>query len=192
MKNIENTAIESIFSHDKNDVLKELLDRAIQDIEHDAETFYDAMFEFFFHVEKITCEYVAEEVLKVDPSIFRGFTYSVMEASGIQEMIDDKGHCAWFVNMKKLYDAIDKNNYISALKIYNLLEKRRDGFTIMMKDQFDHRLSQGYHSYGGNKGNKNFSGIISQLQNLAAMQELNRNLNAELSTKTIKVKKLKI
>lgn len=192
MKNIENTAIESIFSHDKKDFLKELLDRAIQDIEPDAEKFYEAMFEFSLRVEKIACEYVAEEVLKVDPSIFRGFTCNVMEVSGIQEMIDDKGYCAWFVNMKKLYDAIDKNNYISALKIYNLIEKRRNGFTIMTKDTFNHRLAMGYYSYDGNQGVDDFSGILSQLQNLAAMQELNRNLKANLSVKDIEVKKLKI
>ena len=192
MKNTENKAIESIFSHDKKDFLKELLDRVIQDFEPDAENFYDVISEFLLQVEKYTCEYVAEEVLKVDPSIFRGFTCNVMEVSGIQEMIDDKGYCAWFMNMKKLYDSIDKNNYISALKIYNLLEKRRDGFAIMMKDTFNHRLCRAYHSYGGNKGNTNFSEVISQLEKFAIAQEWNRTLNAKLPTNNIKVKKLKI
>ena len=190
MKNIEITAIESIFSYDKKDDLKELLNRAIQDFEPDAEKFYAAMSEFLLHVEKLTCEYVAEEVFKVDPSIFRGFTHSVMEVSGIQEMIDNKGYCAWFVNMKKLYDAIDRNNYISALKFYNLIEKRRNNFTNMMKDTFNYRLSEGYHSYGANKGNKNFLEVISQLEKFAITQERNRTLNAELPTKNIKVKKL--
>ncbi len=192
MKNIENTAIESIFSYDKKDDLKELFDRTIQDFEPDTENFYDAMLEFLLHVEKFTCEYVAEEVFKIDPSIFRGFTHSVMEVSAIQEMIDDNGYCAWFVNMKKLYDAIDRNNYIAALKIYNLIDRRRNDMTFTTKDTFNSCLAEGYYSYDGSQGVEDFSGIISQLQNLAAMQELNRNLNAELSTKTIKVKKLKI